>query len=81
MIDILGKRYWFFALSLLIILPGMILWAMNGLPLAIDFTGGSILEISFDSGKAPVNTEVIQAVPGSRASRMSRSNRQVKRMF
>jgi preprotein translocase subunit SecF len=58
MIDILGKRYWFFALSLLIILPGMILWAMNGLPLAIDFTGGSILEISFDSGKAPVNTEV-----------------------
>jgi preprotein translocase subunit SecF len=60
MIDILGKRYWFFALSLLIILPGMILWAMNGLPLAIDFTGGSILEISFDSGKAPVNTEVFK---------------------
>jgi preprotein translocase subunit SecF len=60
MIDILGKRYWFFALSLLIILPGMILWAMNGLPLAIDFTGGSILEVSFDSGKAPVNTEVFK---------------------
>jgi preprotein translocase subunit SecF len=58
MIDILGKRYWFFALSLLIILPGMILWAKNGLPLAIDFTGGSILEVSFASGQAPDNAEV-----------------------
>jgi preprotein translocase subunit SecF len=59
MIDILGKRYVFFALSLLIILPGLIMWATGGLPLAIDFTGGSILEISFASGTAPVNTDVI----------------------
>ncbi|MBN2257783.1 MAG: protein translocase subunit SecF [Anaerolineaceae bacterium] len=60
MIDILGKRYLFFILSLLIILPGIIVWAINGLPLAIDFKGGSIMEISFDSGKAPVNTEVFE---------------------
>jgi preprotein translocase subunit SecF len=60
MIDILGKRYWFFALSLLIILPGLIMLAMGGLPLAIDFTGGSILEISFDSGTAPSNTDVFE---------------------
>ena len=59
MIDILGKRYIFFALSLLLILPGLIMWATGGLPLAIDFTGGSILEISFASGTAPVNTDVI----------------------
>lgn len=60
MIDILGKRYLFFALSLLIILPGMILWAANGLPLAIDFKGGSILEISFASGTAPDNALVFE---------------------
>ncbi|MGA9398067.1 MAG: protein translocase subunit SecF [Anaerolineaceae bacterium] len=60
MIDILGKRYLFFALSLLIILPGMIIWAINGLPLAIDFKGGSILEISFSSGTAPSNTDVFE---------------------
>jgi len=60
MIDILGKRYLFFALSLLIIIPGMILWAINGLPLAIDFKGGSILEISFASGTAPNNTDVFE---------------------
>lgn len=57
--DILGKRYWFFALSLLLILPGMILLAIKGLPLAIDFTGGSLLEVSFQSGKAPQAADVI----------------------
>jgi preprotein translocase subunit SecF len=45
MIDVVARRYWYFALSLLIILPGMAALAMWGLPLAIDFTGGSLLEI------------------------------------
>jgi preprotein translocase subunit SecF len=58
MINFLGKRYYFFALSLLIIIPGMIL-AATGLPLAIDFTGGSMLEVRFDSGQAPLPGEVI----------------------
>lgn len=47
MLDILGKRYYFFALSLLIILPGLIIMAINGLPLAIDFTGGTLVEVRF----------------------------------
>lgn len=53
MIDILGKRYYFFAFSLLIILPGLILLAVDGLPLAIDFTGGSLLEVEFEGGFLP----------------------------
>jgi preprotein translocase subunit SecF len=57
MINFLGKRYYFFAFSLLIIIPGMIL-ASTGLPLAIDFTGGSMLEVRFDSGQAPLPGEV-----------------------
>lgn len=52
MIDILSKRYYYFVFSLLVILPGLILLAMNGLPLAIDFTGGSLFEVQFASGKA-----------------------------
>jgi len=59
MLDILGKRYVFFAVSLLIIIPGMILLAVLGLPLAIDFTGGSLLEVSFNSGTAPEPAQVI----------------------
>ena len=47
MTDIVGKRYWYFALSLLVILPGMISLAVWGLPLSIDFTGGSKLEVRF----------------------------------
>jgi preprotein translocase subunit SecF len=57
MINFLGKRYYFFALSLLIIIPGMIL-ASTGLPLAIDFTGGSMLEVRFNSGNAPLPGDV-----------------------
>ena len=52
MIDILSKRYFYFAFSLLIILPGLILLATTGLPLSIDFTGGSLFEVQFQEGKA-----------------------------
>ena len=45
MIDILSKRYLYFAISLLVILPGIIILAIRGLPLSIDFTGGSLLEV------------------------------------
>ena len=51
MIDILGKRYVYFAISLLVIIPGLVLLALNGLPLSIDFTGGSLLEVQFENGK------------------------------
>ena len=54
MLDIVGKRYWYFGLSLLVIIPGLIAMAMTfaqtGQPfrLAIDFTGGTELELKFD---------------------------------
>src|SRR5688572_29701934 len=60
MIDILSKRYLYFAFSLLVIIPGLILLAVRGLPLAIDFTGGSLLEIQFEGGTRPENAEVIR---------------------
>jgi len=59
MFDILGKRYIFFVISLFIIIPGLILLAVSGLPLAIDFTGGSQMEVSFTSGQAPTQEEMI----------------------
>ncbi len=59
MINILGKRYLFFAISLVMILPGLIIIAFYGLPLAIDFTGGSMLEVSFTSGAAPQPAQMV----------------------
>jgi len=58
MLDILGKRYYYFALSLLIILPGLIVMAIFGLPLAIDFTGGTLSEIRFASAN-PQPAEIV----------------------
>lgn len=57
--DIVGKRYWFFALSGLVIIPGLIALVLWGLPLSIDFTGGSLLEVNFGSGQRPQPAEVV----------------------
>lgn len=61
MLNILGKRYYFFAFSLLIIIPGLIMLFVNGLPLSIDFKGGSYLEIQFASGKT-LSTDEVKAI-------------------
>lgn len=57
--NILGKRYLFFAISLLLILPGILIIAVRGLPLSIDFLGGSLLEVSFASGKLPTTEQIV----------------------
>lgn len=67
MLDIVGKRYWYFAISLLIILPGLVAmgihWAQTGQPfgLAIDFTGGTLLELKFEKPQAFNTADVIGA--------------------
>ncbi|MCL4367418.1 protein translocase subunit SecF [Patescibacteria group bacterium] len=43
----MSKKYWYFALSLLIIIPGVISLIMFGLKLSVDFTGGTLLEYQF----------------------------------
>lgn len=59
MLNILGKRYFFFALSLILIIPGLVIIAREGLPLSIDFKGGSIVEIALQSIKAPGTDQII----------------------
>lgn len=49
MVDIVGKRYWYFALSTLIIVPGLVGLLLWGLNLGIDFTGGALLELQFEA--------------------------------
>ncbi|MBC8016647.1 MAG: protein translocase subunit SecF [Sporomusaceae bacterium] len=45
--DIIGKRYWFFALSLIAIIPGIISIFIQGFNLGVDFTGGTLLDLQF----------------------------------
>ena len=48
--DVVGKRYWFFLISLAVILPGVVfLIIAPGLKPGIDFTGGSSLSLQFES--------------------------------
>jgi preprotein translocase subunit SecF len=59
MLNIVSKRYWYFGISLLIIIPGIIALAVWGFPLAIDFTGGSLLEVRFESSEPPEPADVV----------------------
>lgn len=60
MLDIVKRRYLYFAFSLIVIIPGTIALIVWGLPVGIDFTGGSLLEISFESGTRPATEEVVE---------------------
>ncbi|MGB8646655.1 MAG: protein translocase subunit SecF [Anaerolineae bacterium] len=63
MVDIIGKRYWYFLLSLLVIIPGLVAmgihWSQHGTPfaLAIDYTGGTNWEFA-NVSKLPSTDEV-----------------------
>ena len=49
MFDFVGKRYWFFLLSALVIVPGIISLAVFGLKLGIDFKSGSTMTLQFST--------------------------------
>ena len=58
--NIIKNRYLYFLISLLVIVPGLVFMGLNWqqtktgpLHLGIDFRGGSLLEVQFESGKRP----------------------------
>jgi preprotein translocase subunit SecF len=55
--DIVGRRNWYFLLSLAIILPGIISMALFGFRLGIDFAGGDQYNLAFTR---PVQASVVQ---------------------
>ncbi len=59
MFKISEKRNWFFAFSLLIIIPGIVSLFLWGLRLGADFSGGTLLEVKFSK---PVEKEKIVEV-------------------
>lgn len=59
MLDIIGKRNWYFLFSFLIIIPGIVALFMWGLRLSIDFTGGSRMTLLFPK---TVNEQTVDKV-------------------
>jgi preprotein translocase subunit SecF len=49
----------YFAISLLVIVPGLISLLMNGLKLGIDFTGGSLLEVQMGAATTVQQVETV----------------------
>ncbi len=45
--DFIGKRNWWYALSVIIMIPCIISMAVQGFHLGIDFTGGTLLDLKF----------------------------------
>ncbi len=58
-LNIVGKRYWWFGLSLLVILPGLFSLATHGLKLGIDFTGGTIWELQMSKPVQPTDVQKV----------------------
>lgn len=50
--DIVGKKFWYFLFSGLMILPGIIALILWGLNLGIDFTGGTLIEARLEKSVA-----------------------------
>lgn len=49
MIDFVGKRYWFFLISAIIIIPGIISMAVFGFKPGIDFAHGTTMTLQFST--------------------------------
>lgn len=58
-----SKKKWWFIISGVVIIPGILSLIFWGLPLGIDFRGGTLLELSFDK-KASVEVEEIKEALG-----------------
>lgn len=59
MYKIIQKKYWWFALSGLILVPGIVFIALGGLKPNIDFTGGTIWQLNFSASRP--NPQDLQA--------------------
>jgi preprotein translocase subunit SecF len=59
MLDIIGKRNWYFFVSLLVIIPGVISLFLYGLKLSVEFTGGSRMTLLFPK---EVNEKIVSQV-------------------
>ncbi len=73
--EFMKKRYWAFGISVLVIIAGLISFYTMGFNLGIDFTGGTMVEVSFKDatsenelrkilGNVGLEKSVIQSVEG-----------------
>jgi preprotein translocase SecF subunit len=57
--NLTSKKYWFFGLSGIVILPGLLALIIWGLNTGIDFTGGATVDLRFATSNPELTTQVI----------------------
>lgn len=60
--NIIGKKYWYFLISLIVIIPGIISLYLYGLNLSIEFTGGSNFTFSFPKQVSKDQAKTIDSI-------------------
>lgn len=58
--DIVGKKNWYFLISLIVLIPGIVSLVLFGLRLSIDFTGGSRMEYKIENRKLKIKNDAVQ---------------------
>ena len=53
MYDIVGKRRWYFLLSALLTIPGLVFIVIGGLKPSVDFTGGTVWQVRYADDPTP----------------------------
>jgi len=61
-VDIIGKRKWWFIISSILIIPGLIVLIIWDLNLGIDFSGGTLIELEFPKKDKIIKEEVEKAL-------------------
>ena len=71
--DFVGKRRWFFLVSALVLVPGLVFLAIGpGLKQGIDFTGGSSLSVRFASAVDEVDVRAVLGENGHPDAKVQR---------
>jgi preprotein translocase subunit SecF len=54
MLDIVGKRRWYYLVSAILTVPGIVFVLLGGLKPSVDFTGGTVWQVKYASNPDPV---------------------------
>ena len=60
MFDFVGKKRWFFLLSSVVIICGIIFAAVGGITWGIEFTGGTMMTVTYEDDN-PVSQDELEA--------------------
>ncbi|MDO4582447.1 MAG: protein translocase subunit SecF [Bacillota bacterium] len=72
--NFIGRRLLWYIIALVFIVPGMVMLAVNGLNLGIDFTGGSVLEVAYEQETALEDVREIVASMVEQTPAVNESN-------